>query len=170
MKAHLETFQINIGRFASLYVFENKTQRGRKVMTKVTKLNLKLHGSRKIFKVALIQVASFLLANCILIKFGKYVLDKGPWISSVITSNSLVMIVFIIIYVCVATKAKNTMYFVDMQSKICVKDERKIQYNRIVYSQSITQKIFGLCTLEFKNGPQKITLKDVSTESLKYLE
>lgn len=138
--------------------------------TKITNLNLKVHISRKLFKVLVIQIASFLLANYILIKFIEYVPYKEVWVTSVIKANMLVMIVFIIIYVFIANKAKNKMYYVDMQNKICVKNGRKIQYQKIEYSQSITQKMFGLVTLKFKNETDAITLKDVSFKAKKYLE
>lgn len=138
--------------------------------TKITNLNLKVHIARKLFKVLVIQIASFLLANYILIKFIEYVPYKEVWVTSVIKANMLVMIVFIIIYVFIANKAKNKMYYVDMQNKICVKNGRKIQYQKIEYSQSITQKMFGLVTLKFKNETDAITLKDVSFKAKKYLE
>ena len=140
-------------------------------MKNITNLNLKWHKARTLFKVVVIQILSFLLANYILlIRLNEYVTDKKEWVNSVIISNILTMIVFIIVYICMNNKAKNTMYFVNLKNATCVKNEREIRYKKIEYTQSTTQKMFGLCTLKFKSETQTITLKDVSIEALKYLE
>ena len=170
MKEQLKTFQINIGRFSSLYLFANKMKRGRKVMTEIKKVNLKSHSSRKIFWVLVIQIASFLLANCMLIKFSEYVPEKGPWVSSSIISNVIVMVIFIIIYMCITRKTKKIKCSVDIQSKRVIKNGRKIKYRKVEYSQSITERMFKLCTLEFTNLTGTIIVKDVSVNALKYLK
>lgn len=138
----------------------------------VGKLNLKWHKQRSVLKVAFIQISSFLLANYIILILGQYVAspEKSKWICSAIIANMIMAIAFAFIYVHLEDKAKNKKYFIHLIDRKCVKGDRIIKYSEIQYTQSITQRWFGLCTLYFLNSSQELKLPDVSVESLKYLE
>lgn len=104
--------------------------------------------------------------------FAKYT-EIDRWIMSSMLSILIIgSILFFITNCIIWIKAKKTIYYINLQSKIVSKKGyKKIKYC-IVYQrkENILQKVFGLVTLEFFNNDECLILKDVSKELIKYID
>lgn len=136
---------------------------------RITKLKLLYCIRLSLFKVIFINIASLLFTVYIQIKCIEFVSEKSLWLEIAVSLDIMCMFIFIIIYMCIIYKGKTQKYFVNMKAKICNKNGRKIIYQEYEYTQSIVQKIFGLCTLRFKNSVDTVILKDVSAKALERL-
>lgn len=138
---------------------------------RVTKFNLWWHMQRKMLKLIFVNVASLALVIFVQIKVLEFDLPEAErWIMWAIILDSIALLIFSVPYIVIVAKAKKKKTFVDMQQKICISNGRKIRYQSYKYTQSLTQKLFGLCTIKFKNSVESMTVKDVSIEAVRRLE
>lgn len=107
------------------------------------------------------------LAYLIASKFA-VITRADVWWSSVNLTVFCFLLCVAAIYVLIIVRAKKKIGYIFGKEKKCRKGHKIITYTQVTFEQSFGQKIFGLCTIRFKNTDEKIIMRDVSTENLKY--
>ena len=149
----------------------NKIKGERKLRKQpVRKMTLRWHKQRTLLETIVMQIGLMPLVNYLMIRVMEILPERNPWIVLIVITNIVMLVVFMIIYICIAKKAKNEKYIVFTHEKKCIKGNKEICYSQIRVGQNVTQRMFGLVTLKFKNSVDTITLRNVSTDAIKYLE
>ena len=135
----------------------------------VRRLTIRWRYRKVLTKTVMVAIIGYWIAYVVGENISK-ICQKEYWkfcfgISTIIFALFLFLIILIIII-------KGIKYFVFPIKKIVVKNRKKIRYNKIIISQTITQKMFGLMNYKFvdTNTKQKLVLHDVSKKLLKYVK
>lgn len=138
-------------------------------MKRVEKIRARWHPRKIVAYLTFVFLMSLFLFGRVYTTLSKYT-EIGEWRRSSMISVMIFTGICLIIYLCIYIKYKKEWYYINTLKFICVKENKKIEYKRVYYTQTFLQKIFGLINMYFINEEEMIELKDVSIKLNKHID
>ena len=137
----------------------------------IRKLKIRWRCRRQVSLIAMILINSLILAIIFESRFAQYT-ELDTWISSCIYSTGIYLLISITIYLIIFVKSKKRVYYINLNTNMCIKNNKEFHYTDFKYTQTIIQIIFDIVDIELYNNKtcKSIKLKDVSKDVLNYLE